>query len=216
MQRQYSDAVENLRKGIALGGLDTFNFASEMVDNRKPVVPFMAVKEHRKHVNTEDTIKLVKESIQESIYENNKRMMRLLDKIGDRIPNVVEDFQKKQSSRNSRNRYRDRSNSRDRDNSEDSNRNRSRDRGRSNSRENRNNQQRLGSSQRYYDREDICDYCNRNGHSTHECFKLENYLRKQGKRIVLHDNNDIQDIAQAIQDLNTKINGMKLNSSTNN
>ena len=47
-------------------------------------------------------------------------------------------------------------------------------------------------------------------------FKLENYLKKQGKRIVLHDNDDIQDIAQAVQDLNTKINSMKLNSSTNN
>ena len=121
-------------------------------------------------------------------------MIKLLDKIGDRLANVVEDFQKKQSSRNSRNRYRDRSNSRDRD----SYRNRSRDRGRSNSRENRNNQQRSGSGQRYYDREDICDYCNRTGHPTHECFKLENYLKKQGKRIVLHDNDDIQDIAQAV------------------
>ena len=109
----------------------------------------------------------------------------------------LEDFQKEQSSRNSRNRYRDRSNSRDRDNSGDSYRNRSRDRGRSNSRENRNNQQRSGSGQRYYDREDICDYSNRTGHPTHECFKLENYLKKQGKRIVLHDNDDIQDIAQA-------------------
>ena len=215
------DAVENLRKGIALGGLDTFNFASEMVDDRKPVVPFMAVKEHRKQLNTEDTIKVVKESIQDSIYENNKTMMRLLDKIGGRITNVVEDFQKKQSSRNSRDRYRIRSNSRDRDNSGDSYRNRSRDRGRSHSRENRNNQQRFriqstGSGQRYYDREDICDYCNRTGHSTHECFKLENYLKKQGKRIVLHDSDDLQDIAQAVQDLNTKINSMKLNSSKNN
>ena len=202
--------LKTLRKGIALGGLDTFNFASEMVDDRKPVVPFMVVKEHRKQVNTEDTIKVVKESIQDSIYENNKTMMRLLDKIGDRLADVVEDFQKKQSSRNSRNRYRDRSNSRDRDNSGDSYRNRSRDRGRSNSRENRNNQQRSGSGQRYYDIEDICDYYNITGHSIHECFKLENYLRKQGKRIVLHDNDDIQDIAQAVQDLNTKINSMKL------
>ena len=73
-----------------------------MVDDRKPVVPFMAVKEHRKQVNTEDTIKVVKESIQDSIYENSKTMMRLLDKIGDRLANVVEDFQNKQSSRNSR------------------------------------------------------------------------------------------------------------------
>ena len=124
----------------------------------------------------------------------------------------MEDFQQKQSSRNSRNRERDRSNSRDRD----SYRNNSRDRGRSNSRENRNNQQSSGSGQRYYDRKDICDYCNRTGHPTHECFKLENYLKKQGKRIVLHDNDDIQDIAQAVQDLNTKINSLKLKSSTNN
>ena len=211
-----SDAVENLRKGIALGGLDTFNFVSETVDDSKPVVPFMAVKEHRKQVNIEDTIKVLKESIQDSIYENSKTMMRLLDKIGDRLANVVEDFQKKQSSRNSRNRYRNRSNSRDRDNLGDSYMNRSRDRGRSNSRENGNNQQRSGSGQRYYDREDICDYCNRTGHPTHECFKLENYLKKQGKRIVLHDNDDIQDIAQAVQDLNTKIDSFKLNSSTNN
>ena len=210
------DAVENLRKGIALGGLDTFNSVSTTVDDRKPVVPFMAIKEHREQVNTEDTIKIVKESIQDSIYENNKTMMRLLDKRGDRIANVVEDFQRKQSSRNSTNRYRDRSSSRDRDNSGDSYRNRSRDRGRSNSREGRNNQQRSGSGQRYFDKRDFCDYCNRTGHSTHECFKLENYLKKQGKRIVLHDNDDIQDIAQAVQDLNTKINNMKLNSSTNN
>ena len=105
------------------------------MDDRKSVVPFMAIKEHRKQVNTEDTIKVVKESIWDSIYENNKTMMRLMDKIGDRIANVVEDFQRKQSSRDSRNRYRDRSNSRDRDNSGDNYRNRSRDRGRSNSRE---------------------------------------------------------------------------------
>ena len=183
---------------MALGGLDTFNFISGTVDDSKPVVPFITIKEHRKQVNTEDTIKVVKESIQDSIYENSKTMMRLLDKMADRLANVVGDFQRKQSSRNSRNRYRDISNSRDR--------------GRSNSRENRNNQQRLGSGQRYYDREDICDYCNR----THECFKFEKYLKKQGKRIVLHDNNDIQDIAQAVQDLNTKINSLKLNSSTNN
>ena len=43
-------------------------------------------------MNTEDTIKVVTESIQDSICENNKTMMRLLDKIGDRIANVVEDF----------------------------------------------------------------------------------------------------------------------------
>ena len=172
------DAVENLRKGIALGGLDTFNSVSITVDDRKPIVPFMAIKEHREQVNTEDIIRVVKESVQDSIYENNKIMMRQLDKIGDRIANVVEDFQRKQSSRDSRDRYRDRSNSRDRDNSGDSYRNRSRDRGRSNSREGRNNRQRSGSGQRYYDKKDFCDYCNRTGHSTHECFKLWLLLSK--------------------------------------
>ena len=88
------DAVENLRKGIALGGLDTFNSVSTTVDDRKPVVPFMAIKEHRKQVNTKDTIRVVAETIQDSIYENNKTIIRQLDKIGDRIANVVEDFQR--------------------------------------------------------------------------------------------------------------------------
>ena len=95
-------------------------------------------------------------------------------------------------------------------------RNNSRDRGRSNSRENRNNQQRSGSGQRYFDKKDFCEYCNRTGHPAHRCFKLENYLKRQGKRIVLHDDDDVQDIAQAVQDLNTKLNSLKLNSSTNN
>ena len=90
------DTVENLRKGIALGGLDTFNSTSK-VDDSKPVVTFMAVKEHRKQVNTEDTLKVVKESIYDSIYESSKTMIKLLDKIGDRLANGVEDSQKKQS-----------------------------------------------------------------------------------------------------------------------
>ena len=84
--------VENLRKGIVLGDLDTFNFASEIVDDSKPVVPFMAVKEHRKQVNTKDTLRVVAESIQNSIYESSKTMINLLDKIGDRLVDVVENF----------------------------------------------------------------------------------------------------------------------------
>ena len=109
------DAVENLRKGIALGGLDTFNSVStsKTTDDSKPSVPFMAVKEYRPKVTTEDTLRVVKESIHESVYEIKRLMMKQLDKIGDKLANVVEDFQKKQSSRSSRNR--DRSNSRDRD-----------------------------------------------------------------------------------------------------
>ena len=68
------DAVENLRKGIALGGLDTFNSAStsKTTDDSKPSVPFMAVKEYRPKVTTEDTLRVVKESIQDSVYENNR------------------------------------------------------------------------------------------------------------------------------------------------
>ena len=62
----------------------------------------------------------------------------------------------------------------------------------------------------------FCDYCNITGHPTHRCFKLENYLKKQGKRIVLHDDDDVQEIAQAVQDLNTKLNSLKLSNSTNN
>ena len=221
------DAVENFRKGIALGGLDTFN-SSKTVDDSKPVVPFMTVKDHRAQVTAEDTLRVVKESIHDSMYESSKNMIKQLDKIGDRLANVVEDFQKKQSSRNSRNRDRDRSNSRDRNGSRDryrnnysrsrdrrDSRNNSRDRGRSPSREARRNQQRSGSGQRYYDKKEFCDYCNRTGHPTHRCFKLENYLKKQGKRIVLHDDDDVQEIAQAVQDLNTKLNSLKLNNSTN-
>ena len=114
--------LKNLRKGIALGGLDTFNsaFTSKTKDDSKPSVLFMAVKEYRPKVTTEDTLRVVKESIQDSVYKNNRSMLKQLDKIGDtmgkigdKLANVVEDFQKKQSSRNSRNR--DRSNSRDRE-----------------------------------------------------------------------------------------------------
>ena len=231
------DAVENLRKGIALGGLDTFNSAStsKTTDDSKPSVSFMAVKEYRPQVTTEDTLRVVKESIHDSVFESSRLMMKQLDKIGDKLANVVEDFQKKQSSRNSRNR--DRSNSRDRNDSRDryrnnnrsrnrsrdrsrdrrNSRNNSRDRGRSNSREGRNNQQRSGSGQRYFDKKDFCNYCNRTGHPTHRCFKLENYLKRQGKRIFLHDDDDdVQEIVQAVQDLNTKLNSLKLSNSAKN
>ena len=233
--------------GITLGGLDTFNSAStsKTTDDSKPSVPFMTVKESRPKVTTEDTLRVVKESIHDSVYESKRSMIKQLDKIGDtmgkigdKMANVVEDFQKKQSSRSSRNR--DRSNTRDRNDSRDRyrnnnrSRNRSRDRsryrsrdrrdsrnnsrhrGRSNSRESRNNQQRSGSGQRYFDKKDFCDYCNRTGHPTHRCFKLENYLKRQGKRIVLHDDDDVQEIAQAVQDLKTKLNSLKLSNSTNN
>ena len=238
------DAVENLRKGIALGGLDTFGaIARPMQDDSKPTVPFMMMKENK---TQEETLRVVKESIHDSMYESSKTLVKQLDKIGDKLTNVVEDFQKKQQRRSGRDRDRNRSNSRDRNNSGDNYRNRSwdrrdnrdryrnrsgdrrdsrdnsrdRDRGRgrdrSNSREGRRNQPRSGSGQRYFDRNDFCNYCNRTGHATHRCFRLENYLKKKGKRIVLHDDDDVQEIAQAVQDLNTKLNSLKVSNSTNN
>ena len=95
------DAVENLRKGIALGGLDTFNLTHRTTqDDSKPTVSVMTIKENRTQFTTEDTLRAIKESIQDSRYEN---LVRLLDKMGDRLANVVdvfEDFQRKQSSRN--------------------------------------------------------------------------------------------------------------------
>ena len=55
------DAVENPRKGIALGGLDTFGSISRTVpDDSKPTVPFMVMKEKRIQSTTEDTLRVVK------------------------------------------------------------------------------------------------------------------------------------------------------------
>ena len=37
---------------------------------------------------------------------------------------------------------------------------------------------------------------------------------KKGKRIVLHDDDDVQEIARVVQDLNTKLNSLKVSNST--
>ena len=231
--RTVPDAVENLGKGIVLGGMETFGAMTKPVqDDSKPTVPFMVMKENRTQSSTEDTLRVVKESIHDSMYESSKTL------IGDKLANVVEDFQKKQNSRNSRGRNRDRSNSRSRENSRDNYRNgnrdyyrnrsgdswdnsrdRDRDRGRerdrSNSRERR-NQPRSGSGQRYFDRGETCSFCNRSGHLAHNCFRLENYLKRKGKKIVLQDDDDVEEISQAVQHLNTKLNSLKVGKSTNN
>ena len=116
--RTVPDAVRNLRKGIALGGLEPFGAMIKPVqDDSKPTVPFMVMKENRTQSSTEDTLRVVKESIHNSMHESSKTLVKQLDNIGDKLANVVEDFQKKQNSRNSRGRNRDRSNSRSRDNS---------------------------------------------------------------------------------------------------
>ena len=83
------------------------------------------MKENRMQASTKDTLRVVKESIHDSMYESSKTLVKQLDKIGDKLTNVVEDFQKKQQTRNSRDRDRNRSNSRDRNNSRDNYRNRS-------------------------------------------------------------------------------------------
>ena len=106
------DAVENLRRGIALGGLDTFSSIPTIVHHNSK----SPRKENIIESTTKDTLRAVKETIQDSGYEN---LVRLLDKMGDRLANVVdvvEDFERKQTSRNG-DRNRDISNSRDRDHS---------------------------------------------------------------------------------------------------
>ena len=232
------DAVENLRRGISLGGLDTFSSIPTIVHHdSKPTVSFPTRKENRTQFTTENTLRAVKETIQDSRCEN---LVRLLDKMGDRLANVVdvvEDFQRKQSSRD---RDRDRSNSRDREHSRDNYKNRDRDRrdrrdynknksrdnsrdrdrhrDRSNSRnerDRRKNQQRSGTSQRYFDKNEFCNYCDRAGHATHRCHKLENYLKREGKKIILHEKEDVQELAQAVQDLNTILYSLKVRNSTN-
>ena len=136
------DAVDNLRKGIALGGLDTFNSTHRTTeDDSKHSVPFTAMKEKSSQPVIEDTlraVRAVKDSIQDSMYVNSKTIktmmklnelnMKQMDRLGDRLSNVVnvvEDIQRKQSSRR---RNRERSDSRDRDHSRDNYKNRDRDR----------------------------------------------------------------------------------------
>ena len=123
------DAVESLRRGIALGGLDIFNSNPTIVqDDSKLRSSNMTMKENKTQFTT-DTLRAVKESIQDSMYDNNKTLGRLFDEIGDRLANVVESFESELSLRD-RNRGRDRDDSGEHstDNYKD------RDRGKSNSR----------------------------------------------------------------------------------
>ena len=129
----------------------------------------------------------MKESIQNSTYDNNKTLGRILDEIGDRLVNVVEDFKSEPSSRvrdrershsrgrnNLRDDYRNRSRERNRDYSIDNYRDR--DRGKSNSRNGSNGRRKhqiSGTGQRNLDRYEFCHYCDITGHTTHRCFKLE-------------------------------------------
>ena len=84
-----------------------------------------------------------------------------------------------------------------------------------NERDRRKNQQRSGTSQRHFDNNEFCNYCDRAGHTTHRCYKLENYLKRKGKKITLHEEEDVQELAQMMQDLNTKLHSLKVRNSTN-
>ena len=43
---------------------------------------------------------------------------------------------------------------------------------------------------------------------------MENYLKRKGKKIVLQDDDGVEEIAQAVQHLNTKLNSLKVGKST--
>ena len=222
--------------GIALGGLDIFKANSTRVqDDSKPTSSNMTMKENKTQF-TIDILRAVKESIQDSMYDNNRTLGRLLDEIGDRLANVVESLESEHSSRN---RNRDRSHSRGRNNLRDDYRNRSRDRdrddsrdhsianyryrdrGKSNSRNGRSRKsgrrkhQRSGTGQRNFDKNGFCNYHDITGHTTHRCFKLVDYLKRKGKKIISHEEEEVQELAQAMQNLNLELNSLKVRTSTN-
>ena len=137
---------------------------------------------------------------------------------------VETDRSNRRSRDNSREGYRDYYRGDGRDNyknrsrdSRDNSRDEERGRDRSNSRERRRNQPRSGSGQKYFDKGETCSFCHRSGHLAHNCFRLENYLKKKGKKIVLQDDDDdVEGISQAVQHFNTKLNSLKIGKSTNN
>ena len=174
------DAVENLRRGIALGGLDIFNSNPTLVqDDSKPTSSNMMMKENKTQIIT-DTLRAVKESIQDSMYDNSRILGGIIDEIGDRLANVVKtssrDRDRDRSPSRSRGRnnlrdnYRNTSRSRDRDDSRDhpTDNYRDRDRGKHNSR----NGRKSGTGQRNFNNIEFCNYCDITGHTTHRCYKL--------------------------------------------
>ena len=50
----------------------------------------MVMKENRIKSSTTDTLRAVKETIQDSMYHNNKKIGGIIDEIGDRLANVFE------------------------------------------------------------------------------------------------------------------------------
>ena len=221
------DAVENLRRGIALGGLDIFNSNPTLVqDDSKPTSSYMIMKENKTQFTT-DTLRAVKESIQDSMNDNNRILGGIIDEIGDWLANVVQtssrDRDRDRSPNRSRGRnnlrdnYRNRGRSRDRYDSRDhpTDNYRDRDRGKYNFRNGRRKHQRSGTGQRNFDNIEFCNYCDITGHTTHRCYKLTDCLKRKGKKIISHDEEEVQELAQAVQNLSLKLNSLKVRTSTN-
>ena len=225
------DAVENLRKGIALGGLDMFYSNPTLVQDSKPAVPFMLMKENKGQSSTTDTLRAVKETIQDSMKNNNKIIGGIINEIGDRLANIV-DVVETSSRYRDRDRDRDRTPSRGRNSLRDKYRNRSgsrdrydsrnnyrdRDRNKPSSRNERNGRrkhQRSRTGQRDFDNTEFCNYCDIAGHTTHRCYKLTDYLGKNGKKIISHNEEEVQELVQAVQSLTSKLNSLKARTSSN-
>ena len=93
-----------------------------------------------------------------------------------------------------------------------------RNRGKSNSRHGRSERrkhQRSETGQRYFDKNEFCNYCDITGHTTHRCFKLVDYLKRKGKKIISHKEEEVQDLAHTVQNLSLKLNILKVRTSTN-
>ena len=174
---------------------------------------------------TTDTLRAVQESIQDSMYDNNRVLGGIIDEIGDRLANVVEtssgdrgrDRTSSRGRNNLRDNYKNRSRSRDRDDSRDylTDNYRDRDRGKNTFRNGRRKHQRSGTGQRNFDNIEFCNYCDITGHTTHICYKLTDYLKRKGKKIISHDEEEVQELAQAVQNLSLKLNSLKERTSTN-
>ena len=161
------DAVENLRKGIALGGLDMFYSNPTLVQDSKPAIPFMLMKENKGQSSTTDTLRAVKETIQDSMKNNNKIIGGIINEIG-------------RNERNGRRKH-----------------------------------QRSRTGQRDFDNTEFCNYCDIAGHTTHRCYKLTDYLGKNGKKIISHNEEEVQELVQAVQSLTSKLNSLKARTSSN-
>ena len=227
------DAVENLRKGIALGGLEMFHSNPTLVQDSKPTSSFMTMIENKTQFTT-DTFRVVKESIKDSMHNNNRILGGIIDEIGDRLANIVDVVDVVETSsryrdrdrdrdripsraRNSlRDKYRNRSGSRDRYDSRDNYRDRDRNKPSSrNERNGRRKHQRSRTGQRDFDNTEFCNYCDIAGHTTHRCYKLTDYLNKNGKKIISHNEEEVQELVQAVQNLSSKLNSLKARTSSN-